>query len=183
MPQAEEERAREREPDPDEDLVLVRPNRDKAAAKTTKVIVILLLLVSAALVAIVTVGGWSKLQGAQAVQIAYILVYLLMAFYVARWNRGVLPVAAALAIILGIFAAVAGPGWFDRDKAGFGHPDSLFGGSGLDVNLLGLITLLIVPVQALLIAVAMQGFRQNWHVEVEMPRDVAQRKYGRAALA
>jgi hypothetical protein len=183
MPQAEEERAREREPDPDEDLVVVRPNRDKAAAKTTKVIVILLLLASAALVAIVTVGGWSKLQGAQAVQIAYILVYLLMAFYVARWNRGVLPVAAALAIILGIFAAIAGPGWFDRDKAGFGHPDSLFGGQGLDVNLLGFITLLIVPVQALLIAVAMQGFRQNWHVEIEMPRDVAQRKYGRAAMA
>jgi hypothetical protein len=183
MPQAEEERAREREPDPDEELVLVRPNRDKAAAKTTKVIVILLLLVSAALVAIVSVGGWSKLQGAQAVQIAYIFVYLLMAFYVARWNRGVLPVAAALAIILGIFAAIAGPGWFDRDKAGFGHPDTLFGGQGLDVNLLGLITLMIVPVQALLIAVAMQGFRQNWHVEVEMPRDVAQRKYGRAAMA
>jgi hypothetical protein len=183
MPQAEEERGRERAPDPDEELVLVRPNRDKAAAKTTKIIVILLLLVSAALVAIVTIGGWSKLQGAQAVQIAYIFVYLLMAFYVARWNRGVLPVVAALAIILGIFAAVAGPGWFDRDKAGFGHPDTLFGGQGLDVNLLGLITLMIVPVQALLIAVAMQGFRQNWHVEVEMPRDVAQRKYGRAAMA
>jgi hypothetical protein len=180
MPQ-EEERAGALEPD--EDLVLVRPNRDKATAKTTKVLVIILLLISAALVTIVTIGGWSKLQGAQAVQIAYVLIYLLMAFYVARWNRGVLPVAAALGIILAIFAAVAGPGWFDRDKAGFGHPDSLFGGSGLDVNILGLITLLIVPVQALLIAVAMQGFRQNWHVEVEMPRDVAQRKYGRSALA
>jgi hypothetical protein len=181
MPQAEEERMRE--PEPDEDLVLVRPNRDKATAKTTKAIVILILLVSAVLVSIVTVGGWSKLQGAQAVQIAYILIYVLMAFYVARWNRGVLPVAAALGIILGIFAAVAGPGWFDRDKTGFAPPDSLFGGQGLDVNLLGLITLLIVPVQALLIAVSMQGFRQNWHVEVEMPRDVAQRKYGRAAIA
>jgi hypothetical protein len=181
MAQAEEDLARE--PDPDEELVLVRPNRDKAAAKTTKVFVILILLVSAALVAIVTVGGWSKLQGAQVVQIAYILIYILMAFYVARWNRGVLPVAAALGIILGIFAAVAGPGWFDRDKAGFAPPDSLFGGQGLDVNVLGLITLLIVPVQALLIAVAMQGFRQNWHVEVEMPRDVAQRKYGRAVIA
>ncbi|MCW3065111.1 MAG: hypothetical protein JWN32_2283 [Solirubrobacterales bacterium] len=181
MAQAEEELARQ--PDPDEELVLVRPNRDKAAAKTTKMFVILILLVSAALVAIVTVGGWSKLQGAQAVQIAYILIYIVMAFYVARWNRGVLPVAAALGIILGIFAAVAGPGWFDRDKAGFAPPDSLFGGQGLDVNVLGLITLLIVPVQALLIAVAMQGFRQNWHVEVEMPRDVAQRKYGRAVIA
>ena len=32
-----------------------------------------------------------------------------MAFLVARWNRGVLPVAAALAIIMLIFAAIAGP--------------------------------------------------------------------------
>ena len=180
MPQAEEGRYLDPEP---EELVVVRPNRDKATAKTTKALVIIILLVSAGLVAIVTIGGWSKLQGAQAVQIAYVFIYILMAYDVARWNRGVLPVAAALAIILGIFAAVAGPGWFDRDKTGFAHPDSMFGGQGLDVNLLGLITLLIVPVQALLIAVAMQGFRQNWHVEVEMPRDVAESKYGSAALA
>ena len=39
-----------------------------------------------------------------------------------RWNRGVLPVAAALAVLLMIFALVAGPGWFDRDKAGFEQP-------------------------------------------------------------
>lgn len=181
MPQSEEERYDDL--GPEEDLVVVRPNRDKGGAKTTKALVIIILLVSAALVAIVTIGGWSKLQGAQAVQIAYIFIYILMAYYVARWNRGVLPVAAALAIILGIFAAVAGPGWFDRDKSGFAHPDSMFGGSGLDVNMLGLITLLIVPVQALLIAVSMQGFRQNWHVEVEMPREQAERKYGSAALA
>jgi len=83
-----------------------------------------------------------------------------IAFYVARWNRGVLPVAAALAIVLLIFAAVAGPGWFDRDKTGFEDP-------ALDSGLLGLITLLIVPVQLLLIAFAMRGFQQEWNVEVE----------------
>ena len=82
-------------------------------------------------------------------QIAYILVYLVMAFYVARWNRGVLPVAAALAIILLIFAAVAGPAWFERDKTGFTDP-------ALDASLLGLITLLIVPVQVLLIVFSMR---------------------------
>jgi hypothetical protein len=108
----------------------------------------------------VTIGGWDALEGAKVVQIAYIALYLVIAFYVARWNRGVLPVAAALAIVLLIFAAVAGPGWFDRDKTGFEDP-------ALDSGLLGLITLLIVPVQILLIAFAMRGFAQEWNVEVE----------------
>jgi hypothetical protein len=140
------------------------PNRDKAASKATRAVVILLLLVSAALVAIVTVGGWSALQGAKGLQVAYLALYLVIAFYVARWNRGVLPVAAALAIILLIFAAVSGPGWFDRDKTGFDDP-------ALDSGLLGLITLLIVPVQLLLIAFAMRGFTQEWNVEVERRTD------------
>ena len=94
----------------EDDVRIERPNRKKASSKASRAVVILLLLVSAALVLIVTIGGWDALQGAQAIQIAYIGVYLVMAFYVARWNRGVLPVAAALAIILLIFAAVAGPG-------------------------------------------------------------------------
>ena len=136
------------------------PNRDKAASKATRAVVILLLLASGALVAIVTVGGWSALQGAKGLQIAYLVLYLVIAFYVARWNRGVLPVAAALAIILLIFAAVSGPGWFDRDKTGFDDP-------ALDSGLLGLITLLIVPIQLLLIAFTMRGFTQEWNVEVE----------------
>jgi len=83
-----------------------------------------------------------------------------MAVLVARWNRGVLPVAAALAIIMLIFAAIAGPAWFERDKEGFAQ-------TGLDASVLGLVTLLIVPVQALLILAAMSGFRQAWNVEVE----------------
>jgi hypothetical protein len=140
------------------------PNREKTSSRATRAIVILLLLVSAALVAIVTIGGWDALEGAKPLQIAYILVYLVMAFYVARWNRGVLPVVGALAIILLIFAAVAGPAWFDRDKAGFTNP-------ALDAGVLGLVTLLIVPVQALLIAFAAQGFVQAWNVEVERRAD------------
>ena len=79
---------------------LWKPNREKASSKATKAVVILLLLVSAGLILIVTLGGWSKLAGMQVVQIGYLLVYLIMAFYVARWNRGVLPIAAALAIIV-----------------------------------------------------------------------------------
>jgi hypothetical protein len=86
------------------------------------------------------------------------VVYLLFAFYVTRWNRGVLPVSSALAVILIIFAAVAAPAWFSRDKDGFDSP-------ALSESLLGLVTLVLIPVQALLIAFAMRGFRQQWNVE------------------
>src|SRR5918996_3766034 len=91
------------------DTVLIHPNRDKAESKATKGFVIVLLLVSAALILIITLGGWSQLQGAQPVSFAYVIVYVAMAFFVARWNRGVLPVAAALAILFAVVAAGARP--------------------------------------------------------------------------
>ena len=138
------------------------PNRGKAASKLTRALVVLLLLVSAFLVAVVTVGGWDVLQGAKVLQVSYIVVYVVIAFFVLRWSRGVLPLAAALAIVLLIFAAVSAPAWFDRDKPGFTDP-------AIDEGILGLITALLVPVQLLLIAVAMSGFRQAWNVEVERP--------------
>ena len=141
-------------------VVIERPNRHKASSKVTKALVVVLLLVSAALMLVVTVGGWDVLQGAKALQVGYIALYVLMAVLVARWNRGVLPVAAALAIVMLIFAAIAGPAWFERDKEGLADP-------ALDASLLGLVTLLLVPVQALLVVAAMQGFRQAWNVEVE----------------
>ena len=140
------------------------PNRAKAASKLTRLIVVVLLLVSAFLVTVVTIGGWDVLQGAKALQITYIVVYLVIAFFVMRWSRGVLPLAAALAIVLLIFAAVSAPAWFDRDKPGFADP-------AIDEGILGLITALLVPVQILLIAFAMSGFRQAWNVEVERPVD------------
>jgi hypothetical protein len=150
------------------DTVILHPNRDKAESKATKAAVILLLLVSAGLIAIITAGGWAKLQGAQMISIGYVLVYLLMAYYVSRWQRGVLPVAAALAILFAVVAAVAGPAWFDRDKAGFADP-------ALDPAILGLLTIILVPVQVLLIAFAMRGFQQAWNVEVEVAEGDAER--------
>jgi hypothetical protein len=147
-----------------DDVVLEYPNRDKASSKTVKAVVVLLLLVSVALMLIVTIGGWDKLQGAKILQCAYIALYLICAFYILRWRSGLLPVAAALGIILLIFAAVSGPEWFARDKEGFEQP-------ALDAGILGLVTLLIVPVQVLLIAFSMSGFRQNWQVEVERRPD------------
>jgi hypothetical protein len=149
--------------------VIERPNRAKASSKTTRAIVVALLLISAALMLVVMLGGWSALQSGAALQLAYVIIYVGMAYYVAQWNRGPLPVAAALAIILGIFALIAGPQWFQRDKHGFSTPDSAFGSTGLDSATLGTVTLLLVPLQVLLIFFSMQGFRQDWHVEVERP--------------
>jgi hypothetical protein len=146
------------------EIVIEHPNRAKASSKAAKATVLLLLLVSVALMLIVTIGGWDVLQGAKAIQIAYILIYLIMAFYVARWNRGVLPVAAALAILLLIFAAVAVPGWVDRDDTGFSQPT-------IDSGVLAIVTALLIPVQVLLIAFAMRAFNQAWNVEVERTTD------------
>jgi hypothetical protein len=76
--------------------------------------------------------------------------------------------------VLLIFAAVAGPAWFDRNKAGFTNP-------AIGADVLGLVTLLLVPVQALLIAFAMQGFAQAWNVEVERRPDGSTRAVGQTA--
>jgi presenilin-like A22 family membrane protease len=155
-----------------EDGVIVEhPNRAKASSKVTRAIVVLLLVVSAALMIVISVGGWDTLQGAKGLQVAYIVVYLVIAFFVLRWNRGVLPLAAALAIVLLIFAAVAAPAWFDRDQPGFTDPT-------LDEGILGLLTALLVPVQILLIAFAMRGFQQAWNVEVERHDESASDRAG-----
>ncbi len=146
------------------EVVIEHPNRQKAESKATKAIVVFLILVTVGLIAVVTIGGWDALEGAKSLQIVYAVIYLIIAYYVARWNRGLLPVISAAAIVLLIFAAVAGPAWFDRDKAGFTDP-------ALDEGILGLLSALLVPVQILLIAFAMSGFRQAWNVEVERPVD------------
>jgi presenilin-like A22 family membrane protease len=147
-----------------EDTYLDRPNRRKASSKVTKAIVCLLLVVSAVIMIVISIGGWDTLEGAKPLQIAYIVIYLVMAFLVMRWNRGVLPLAAALAIVLLIFAAVSGPAWFDRDKPGLADPT-------LDEGILGLLSLILVPIQILLIAFALRGFQQSWNVEVERSTD------------
>jgi hypothetical protein len=137
------------------------PNRDKPESKATKAAVTLLLLTSAGLTAVITFGGWDALQGATGGAIAYIILYAVMAYYVTRWNRGVLPVAAALAVLFMVIAIVAAPGWFERDKDGFDDPT-------LAPGILGLLTLILIPVQLLLIAFALRGFNQEWNVEVEV---------------
>jgi presenilin-like A22 family membrane protease len=150
------------------DVAIERPNRKKASSKATRLVVVLLLLSTAFLMIVITVGGWDALAGAKALQIIYIALYLVLAFFVARWSRGVLPLIAALAIVLFIFALVSVPGWFERDKDGFTDP-------ALSADVIGLLCALIVPLQLLLIAFAMRGFQQAWNVEVEHPIDGGRR--------
>jgi hypothetical protein len=158
---------------------VVFPNREKAASKAMKAVVALILLISVGLLLIVTIGGWSQLEGMKPLNFVWCIAYLVIAFYVfARWARGMLPIAAGLAVLLLMIALVAGLGlsgtsWFDRSHAGFAHAQSLFGGLGLSADALGTVTLLIVPVQALLILVAMRAFAQGWNVEQEVPIDEA----------
>jgi hypothetical protein len=162
--------------------VVVYPNREKATSKTTKALVVLLLLASVVVMALITVGGWSKLQGLKPVDIAWIIVYLIVAFYVgARWSRGGLTIGAALAILLLIVAVIGGLGlagtsWFQRNSFGFAAPHSLFGGKGFGPDFLGFLTVLLIPLQALLIVFATIGFSQSWNVETEAPIEEARRR-------
>ncbi len=161
---------------------VVFPNREKASSKVMKSIVALILLVSVGLLLIVTIGGWSQLEGMKPLNFFWCIAYVVTAFYIwARWARGMLPIAAGLAILLLMIALVAGLGlsgtsWFDRSHAGFARAQSLFGGNGLSADTLGTITLLLIPVQLLLIICAMRAFAQGWNVEQEVPIDEARRR-------
>jgi hypothetical protein len=153
------------------DTVLLHPNRDKAESKATRAVVVLLLLVSALLILIVTLGGWSVLQGAQVVSFAFVVLYLVMAFFIWHWSRGLLPVSAAMAVLMTVFAAVAAPAWFERDKDGLVDP-------ALEPALLGLLTIVLIPISLLLVVSALRGFQQQWNVEVELSADDAERQRG-----
>lgn len=159
--------------------VVVFPNRDKPASQAMKALVAAILLVSVGLLMIVTIGGWSHLEGMRPLNFLWCVAYLIIAFYVfVRWARGMLPIAAGLGVLLLMVALVAGLGltgtsWFDRSHDGFAPAQSLFGGNGLSPKTLGTVTLLIVPVQALLVLFALRAFAQGWNVEQEVPIDKA----------
>jgi hypothetical protein len=144
---------------------LWRPNREKAGSVTTKFVLVLLLLATAVIAAIVTIGGWSLLKGGGSMGLVcaiYAILYAFFAFLVSRWNRGILPVAAALSMILAIFCAVGAESWFNRNRAGF---DTALLGS----SLLGTLVILLGLLQIVLIAAALYAFNQEWHVEEERP--------------
>jgi lysylphosphatidylglycerol synthetase-like protein (DUF2156 family) len=157
----------------DEDRVIYHPNREKAASQATKAIVVLLLVVTAVLTLLITAGGWSQLQGAQIVSIGFIIVFPVMAYYVWKWQRGVLPLAAGLAIILGVFAAIAAFGagsWSDRSDKGYAA-------AALPADLIWLLCIVLIPVLVLLIIFAMRAFSQKWNIEIEMSREEFENEY------
>ena len=143
---------------------LWHPNQEKTESKTTKAIIAFVLVASAVLLVVITLGGWERLQSPSVgiMTIAWALLYVIFALLVLRWRRGLLPVTSAMAIVMVIFAAVAAGGWFARAKDGLSSP-------ALPEELLGLLTIIVIPVQVLLIAVAMVGFNQAWNVEEERP--------------
>jgi hypothetical protein len=160
---------------------VIHPNRDKASCKMTRLTIVLLLLASIGLMLIVTIGGWSKLEGLRPVNFIWCALYLIVAFYIWRWSRGLLPIGAAFAILLLIIAVIAGTGlsgtsWFDRNHQGFNGAQSLLGGKGLSPDVLGVVTLVIIPVEVALIVIAMIGFAQGWNVELEVPDEEAKRR-------
>lgn len=154
--------------------VVTYPNRDKVSSKVTKAVVVAVLLISTVMMLVVTIGGWSELEGLVPVNIAWCLIYGVITYYVARWARGLLPIAAALAALMLTFAVVAstslaGVTWSDRAGSGYAPVHTLFGGAGLSPNTLNALVIAIAVVQGLLIIVSMRAFGQGWNIEYEVP--------------
>jgi hypothetical protein len=144
---------------------LWRPNREKAESITTKFVLAFLLAVTAAIAALITITGFSLLIGGSGMGIIcliYAALYAFFAFLVARWNRGILPVVAALSTILAIFCATGAESWFARDKTGF--DEGLISSSAI-----GLLVIVLLLLQVVVVAVSLYAFNQNWHVEEERP--------------
>lgn len=144
---------------------LWRPNRHKAGPQTTRFLAVVLLVASVALMLIVTLGGWSILLGGSTfgvIALVFSLVYAVLAIMVARWSRGALSLTIALSVLLAILCAVGAESWFARAKPGFAE-------AGLPSDLLGLLVIILIPVQLALATVCAVGFTQEWHVEEERP--------------
>ena len=147
--------------------VMVNPNRHRAESKAVRVVVIMLLIVSALLTAVIGIGGASALPPSQQIfTFAAIILFVVMAYYVFRWSRGVLAMSAALAVLVAVLSIVAATGWFSRDQVGFSEPL-------IPATALGLVCILLVPVLLLLVAFAMRGFNQAWNIEVAVPQEEA----------
>ena len=81
------------------EAVIEHPNRVSSASKLMRVTGVVLLLLSAFLIAVITFGGWSALAGMKAICLAWIILDVVFAYFVAKWTRGILPVIATLAMM------------------------------------------------------------------------------------
>ncbi len=144
---------------------LWRPNRAKSSSQLTRFVVVLLLVASIVLMLFVVLGGWSLLTGGATwgvISLIIVFLYLVLAIMVGRWSRGALTLTVAFAVLLLIFSAIGFESWFARDK-----PD--FSEAGLPTDLIGLLVLLMIPVQIALGIAASIAVKQEWHVEEERP--------------
>lgn len=163
--------------DQDPDVVVTHPNRDSAAAKGTRAAVILVLVASAVLLFVITVGSAGAQAGALPLQIAIGLLFLLFAYLVIQWRSGVLPIAAGVALLSGIFAAVTVSGWFNRGGSGYEQPP-------LPESVIGVLVFAFAVLQLVSVVLCMRGFTQQWQVELEVPRnEVRDRDRARSAVA
>jgi hypothetical protein len=139
------------------------PNRDKASSKIMRLVVIVVLLASSALIAIVCVKGWDLMQSARTLNVVFVVLNLVFVIQVARWSRGVLPMAAGIAAFVAIFSGVSIRSWYERDAPGYAD-------AALSADL-GFLTTIIFILQLVVIAVTIYAFTQNWQTEVERPVD------------
>ena len=156
------------EEEEEERLVPAYPNRHRAEAKATRSAVILLLLASALLTAIVAIASVpvAASPGMELIGFLYIVLFLVMAYFIFKWSRGVLAMVAAFAVLFALLSIVAAPAWFARDKPGFAA-------ALLPASAIGLIMIVLVPIMLILVAFAMRGFNQGWHIEVPVPEHEA----------
>ena len=144
---------------------LWRPNREKATSITTKFVLVLLLAATTIVAALITITGFSLMTGGSGMGIIcliYVVLYAFFTFLVLRWNRGILPVVAALSTILAIFCITGANSWFARDKSGF--DEGLIPSSAI-----GVLVIVLLLLQLVVVAVSLYAFNQNWHVEEERP--------------
>jgi hypothetical protein len=154
--------------------VVTYPNRQKRSSRVTRTTVALVLALSALLMLFVTVAGWSKLAGLEPLNILWCVVYLVMAVYVVRWARELLPIAVGLGALMFVFTmiaetAAAGITWSDRNGPDYAPVQTLFGGGGLSPSTLSALTIVIAITQLALIAAAVYGLSQAWNIEYEVP--------------
>lgn len=139
------------------------PNREKPASLNIRALIVVLLVVAAFLMVVVALGGWSILQGGPTWGLISILLaglYGLLARMVWKWSRGALALATAVSVLLLVLFSVGVGSWFARNK-----PD--FSEAALPSELLGMIVIVLIPLQAAITIATAIGFRQDWYVEEE----------------
>jgi len=144
---------------------LWHPNREKPASLNVRLLIVVLLIVAAILMVIVTFGGWSILTGGATwgvISLLFAGLYVLLAYMIWNWSRGALALTTAISVLLLVLFSVGVGSWFARNK-----PD--FSEAALPSELLGMLVVVLIPLQAAITVATAIGFRQNWYVEEERP--------------